>query len=386
MRSPWKSVVMVAALALFLGIAAPSWSQDGSLPAPQDSLADPMEESYSVHVIPFYKIDQNWYSFLVVADTSFQVLAVANPTGGAPGGTRIFMNFYDVDCNLQSDAIVRPTKADSQLFALHDPAAAEGQFAGIPSEGVILLDGAGSRFLTYILLINTNNNSMIRIDSIPCQGPLVLVNPADPASVRVPTQCQREATRGDSINPSLRGTWLRYDTYNTVAATFGHSGIFETWLYFFSAPPPKSSGGITPDNLNNDLLRYGKPRHGWLAPTSGNVGAWARSIHVDAWCDEIYLGSRRRDLKCTERVPLSDLNYSRLAEFPDDNCAGSPGHIETYASDNGTDLVEKDYSGFQETIAELIQGVNMIGTGYMHHSEDTNRRPLRVGPSGTEEP
>jgi hypothetical protein len=43
MRSPWKSVVMVAALALCLGIAAPAWSQP-SLPPPQPSLSDPMAE------------------------------------------------------------------------------------------------------------------------------------------------------------------------------------------------------------------------------------------------------------------------------------------------------------------------------------------------------
>jgi hypothetical protein len=368
MRSPWKSVVMVAALALCLGIAAPAWSQQVSLPAPRLSLADPMAEDYGVHVIPFYKIDKNWFAFLIVADTSFQQLKPGEPTGGAPGGTPIFMNFYDVDCTLKSDAIVRPTTADSQLFGLHDPADAQGQFAGIPPEGVILLDGNGSRFLTYILLINTNNNSLIRIDSIPCQGP-----PDQDGFVR------QLCSRG-----SGQGKWLRYDTYNTVAATIGDSGIFETWLYFFSAPPPRSSGGLTPENLNNDLLRYGTPRHGVIlaAPDIG-AGAWARSIHVDAWCDEIYLGSRKRDLKCTERVPLSSLNYSRLLEFPDDNCAGKPGHIETYASDNGTDPIQKDYSGFQETIAELIPQVNMIGTGYMHHSEENPippgppRRPLR---------
>ena len=48
---------------------------------------------------------------------------------------------------------------------------ANGQFNGIPTEGVVLLDGDGNRFLTYILLVNGNNNSLIRIDSIPCQGP-----------------------------------------------------------------------------------------------------------------------------------------------------------------------------------------------------------------------
>jgi hypothetical protein len=92
MRSPWKSAVMVAALAPCLGIAAPAWSQGVTKFAPTPSLADPMAEDYSTHVIPFYKIDQNWFAFLVVADTSFQDLAPGNPPGGAPGGTPIFMN------------------------------------------------------------------------------------------------------------------------------------------------------------------------------------------------------------------------------------------------------------------------------------------------------
>jgi hypothetical protein len=152
-RSQWKSVVTVAALALFLGIAAPAWSQ----------LADPMAEDYTAHVIPFYKIDANWSAFMVVADTSFQDLA--------PNGSPIHLTFYNAACDLVSDARIELTTADAQFFALHDPTDANGQFNGIPSEGVVLLDGVGNRFLTYILLVNGNNNSLIRIDSIPCQGP-----------------------------------------------------------------------------------------------------------------------------------------------------------------------------------------------------------------------
>ena len=40
------------------------------------------------------------------------------------------------------------------------------------------------------------------------------------------------------------------------------------------------------------------------------------SIHVDGYCDEIYLGSRRLDLECTKRVSLTSLNYTFLNEFP----------------------------------------------------------------------
>jgi hypothetical protein len=316
MKLHGTSIVMGAALALSMGLAAPAWSQ----------LADPMAEDYTAHVIPFYKIDANWSAFLVVADTSFQDLAPGNPPGGAPGGTPIYLTFYDAACNLVSDAIVRPTTADAQFFALHDPNDAQGQFNGIPSEGVVLLDGAGHRFLTYILLVNGNNNSLLRIDSIPCQGP----------------------QGGPCTRGAANGRWLRYDSYNTVAATFGDSGAFRTNLYFFSAR----------GDLRSELLQYGTPRH----------GDWAGSTHVDGFCDELYLGSRRLDLACTKRVSLSALNYTFLNGFPHATCAGKPGHLETYASDNGIDGVAKDYSGFQETLATLVPPANLIGTGYMHHS------------------
>jgi hypothetical protein len=350
MRSHWNSVVMVAALALFMGIAAPAWSQQPALQylsrPPTPALADPMAEDYAAHVIPFYKIDANWFAFLVVTDTSWRDLIELNP-GSPIEGSPIDLTFYNSACNLVADATLRITKADAQFFALHDPVDAEGQFAAIPPEGVILLDGNGARFLTYILLINTNNNSLIRIDSIPCQGP------PDPARPGYNGACTRGA--------SVRGTWLRYDTFNTVAATFGDSDStpFQTNLYFFSAVAANNDKGE--GDLRRELLQYGRTRH----------GDWAEAIHVDGWCDEIYLGSRRLDLHCTQRVRLRSLNYTRLNEFPSDNCAGKPGHLETFATVNGTDVdtQERDYSGFQETIAELVPGVNMIGTGYMHHSE-----------------
>jgi hypothetical protein len=308
MKHRWTSVVMVAALALFLGVAAPAWSQ----------LADPMAEDYTAHVIPFYKIDANWSAFLVVTDTSFRDLD--------DHGSPVYLTFYNAACHLVSDARVELTTADAQFFALHDPNDAQGQFNGIPPEGVVLLDGAGHRFLTYMLLVNGNDNSLIRIDSIPCQGPQ-----------------GGACTRGAG-----NGTWLRYDTYNTVAATFGDTGAFRTNLYFFSAQ----------GDLRAELLQYGTPRH----------GQWADRVHVDGFCDEVYLGSRRLDLACTKRVSLSSLNYTFLNVFPNDQCAGRPGHLETYASDNGIDVVAKDYSGFQETLACLVPPSNLIGTGYYHHA------------------
>src|SRR5215510_8109581 len=113
MRSRCKSVVMIAALALLTGIAATAWSQA------TPSLADPMAEDYTAHVIPFYKIDANWSAFLVVADTSFQDMD--------PRGDSIELTFYNSTCNLVSDASLTLTRADAQFFALHDPNDANGQ-------------------------------------------------------------------------------------------------------------------------------------------------------------------------------------------------------------------------------------------------------------------
>jgi hypothetical protein len=318
MKMQWKSLGMIAALALSMGIAAPAWSE----------LADPMLEEYSVHVIPFYKIDANWSAFLVIADTSFQDLSYK--------GSDIHLKFFDAACNYKQDAIVEPTRTDAQYFMLHDPTDANGQFGGLvhtAPEGVIVLDGYGNRFLTYILLVNGNNNSLLRIDSIPCKG-------------NEGSRCYEG--RGD-------GTWLRYNSYNTVAATFGDSGAFRTNLYFFSAV--KSDGGT--GDLRRELLKYGKPF---------SYVDWANRLHLDGYCDEIYLGSRRLDLKCTQRLSLSSLNFTNLNEFPNTACAGKPGHIETWSVDASEEFNAGAYSGFQETIASLVPPTNLIGTGYMHHS------------------
>jgi hypothetical protein len=324
MRMQWKRVVTVAAVALGMGIAAPAWS----------GLADPMMEDYTVHVLPFYKTDAGWNSFLVVADTSYRDLK--------HDGSAIDARFYDADCHFKSDAVLKPTKNDSQAFALDDINEANGQFNGIPGEGVILLDGNNRRFLTYMLLVNTNNNSLVRIDSIPCKWhPEDSNTPTSSKDGRV--GCKRSSGSGD-------GTWLRYDSVNTVAATLGDKSPFLTNLYFFSAAEES--------DLVTELGLYGYPRG----------GGWAKSIHTDGYCDEIYLGSRRLDLTCTQRVRLTSFNYTNLNVFPDDDCRGKPGHIVTYSSDNGVDSDATSYSGFQETIG--VFGGTLIGTGYMHHSDN----------------
>jgi hypothetical protein len=312
----WQHVVTVAVLALSLGMAIPVWSQQ---------LEDPLLEEYYVHLIPFYKIDANWSSFLVIADTSYQDLSHR--------GTDISLKFFTNTCAYRQDARLEVTKTDAQYYPLHDPSAANGQFGGLlqnAPEGVIVLDGFGKRFLTYILLVNGNNNSLIRLDSIPCAG-----------------DCRRQAVG--------QGTWLRYDSYNTVAATFGDSNGFQTRLHFYSAVTNANDTG----DLRRELLMYGKPR--------GND--WAATIFLYGYCDEIFLGSRRLDLRCTQRLNLTALNFTNLNTFPDDACSGTPGHIETFSVSTSGNPDGRAFSGFQETIASLVPNANLIGTGYLHHSQ-----------------
>ena len=98
----------------------------------------------------------------------------------------------------------------------------------------------------------------------------------------------------------------------------------------------------------------------WIGP---RVFIWMATVTRSTWAPADSISHARK------RVSLTSLNYTFLNVFPNDNCAGKPGHIETFASDNGIDVVEKDYSGFQETIATLVAPTNLIGTGYLHHSE-----------------
>jgi hypothetical protein len=131
-------------------------------------------------------------------------------------------------------------------------------------------------------------------------------------------------------------------------------------------PPPRSCRQIALRRLNEHEAALASRLA--AAPRS-DVALIITDIHVDAWSDEIYLGSRRLELDCTQRLRLTDLNYTFLTKFPNPECAGKPGHLETYPSDTGVDVLAKDYSGFQETIVYSVAPINLIGTGYMHHSE-----------------
>lgn len=321
MKSQWKSMVVMAALTLCMGIATPAWSQQVTPPP----LADPLLETYAVHVTPFYQISNGWSAFLVIADTSQPNLS--------PGGSPINLFFFDSACNYVADEVVTVTQNGAEFFDV-------STFAGAPDQGVILVDGLNSNILTYVLLVNGADESLIRLDSIPCQGPLVPADPNDPASPLVRLPC--------TANPADQpGTWLRYDIFNTIAATFGDVAPFQTNLYFFTAL----------GDLEAVLRTYGNPLH----------GQWASDIRLVGYCDEINQGSRRLELACTQRVSLSSLAFPDLDVFPNPDCNNKPGHIVTVASDNGITPVPKDFSGFQETIASLAPPAMLIGTGYYHH-------------------
>ncbi|HXH12126.1 MAG TPA: hypothetical protein VNP04_20465 [Alphaproteobacteria bacterium] len=297
MKKRWRSFAVSAVLALCVGFAAPAAAIE---------LADPMAEYYGQHVIPFYRIDGSWISVLVLADTSFQ------------RGSDIRMWFYNQACNAVRDDREALTPNDVDLLTLNDP-----RFAGIPQQGVILLDSCDLRanagcaatgpgsfpFLAYILLFNTSDNRLIRLDSIPFNW--------------------------------AQNLWLRYNSYNTVAATIMDEGAFETWLTFFSA-----SG-----DLERDMRLYGPPLD----------GDWANRIQLDAYDDaEKFLGSFRQTLLCFTRLQLHTL-IPQLAD--------KVGHILTFSERTAPVVGPRlSYSGFQETV--LGNGVKFIATGYLHHSSE----------------
>jgi hypothetical protein len=356
----------MAVLTLALGFVAPAWAVH---------TADPLEEYYAQHVLPFYKIDAGWQSFAIFADTSFNRFG-----SGAP----VHLYFFDKSCALQRDHVVTLTDNDVAVFQLNT-------LTGLPSEGVIFADTgvfAGSSdddkfdrpFLAYLILVNPADNTLTRIDSIP-------------------------------FSPSLNdvtGTahWTRYDPFNTIAATFGDSGAaaaggIRTTLMFFNAlsglntvtglPASRSVLGAR-DTLREFMAYYGYPRSGdWVTTgTSSTSNVTPGQIELDAYDgDENFLGSFRLAPNCFERVRLggllpalisppsglghvvafSLLDVGRVSNCPDTPTTTTGGRCA--------------FSGFQETTVEsgTTGGVDLIFSGYFHHSSagSSNTQPLRPG-------
>jgi hypothetical protein len=280
-----------------------------------------------------------------------------------------------------ADDIVTFTANDVTLRRLND-------VPGIPTEGVIFADtglfqraaspgsGGFQRFLAYIVLINPADNTLTRIDSIPFDPFL-------------------ETTDAGSFVPIPNsGHWTRYDPINTTAATFGDSalttpGEIRTTLMFFNAlgggvtgstGTPQIVGGT--DTLREFMLAYGRPRSPF-GPTGGdwvttgfsstaNVGPG--TVELDAFDgNENFLGSFRILPRCFERVRLGSL--LPVLATPTGPQRFFVGHVLAFSLIDAQRTTATScgpsgrcsFSGFQETVVEG-GGVDLIFSGYMHHS------------------
>jgi len=339
-----KGSILMVVFALFLGLVAPVWA--GLL-----QTADPLEESYAQHVLPYYNVSPGFLSFAVFADTSFQ-------TGASP----IHLFFFDNGCNFVRDVTVNLTKNDVELLQLSTDPRLQGV---IPLEGVIFADSGafntatipigpvpGPAYLAYIIQVNVGEGTLTRIDSIPfSHGPPVVPGNLIPAH------------------------WTRYDSWNTIAATFGDgvagvTGELRTTLTFFTALGNVTGlGANTPpyNNLLSMLTFYGFPRvGGWVTK-----GVGIELIAYDA--DEHQLGSAHINPDCFLRLRLGNPKL-----FPFLGTVGAEvelGHVLSFATSgagSGGPCANNKcgFSGFQETVVEggSSSKFDLIFSGYLHHS------------------
>jgi len=363
----YKGCMLIAVFALFLGFVAPVWALQ---------TAAPLEQSYAQHVIPYYNVtatSPSFLSFLVLADTSHNDFAVPATIG---------LWFFNQACVFQRDARALLTGNDVFVVSLNSPALA------LPSEGAIFLDsgnlfnpgvggaclfindsgGCGPRYIAYLILVSVTEGTLTRIDSIPF-SPAQLGPPPIPVG-------------------GLPGHWTRYDTFHTIAATFGDiqsatPGTIRTTLTFFTAlggspvPPLVVPGALVGgrDTLREFMSFYGYPRVGdWqTGGGSATAEAGAGTITLFAYDEnEFFLGSAHLTIRCFERIRLGNaLLFPILASIP--------GHLIAFAdvqpvrtqcfSDAGADAGRCAFSVFQETVVE--QGAfDMIFSGYAHHSNN----------------
>lgn len=337
----------VVALALVMGLKSPAQAQ-------VSSPADPLQETFFNHVIPFYDKGSNMLSIAVFADTSFQDFP--------PLGAGIDLFFFDQACNVVTDFSIPLTTNDVFLLDLSDP-----RLASAPTQGVILAttdsiafggtalavsdtclvdtDGDGIAdapcfFITYLILVNFNDNTLVRLDSIPNDG---------------------------------FGTWLRYDSFNTMAASFSDSAStgIRTTISFFNAvggsPSPAVPIGAV-NTLREALGVVGTPTVGDWVVTGGSATANVTpgQIHMFTFDDdERFLASHFITLRCFERGRLSTFAPELATIF---------GHAFAFSIDPH-DIGGGGWSAFQETVVE--QGaVDMMLSGYWHHSNAVSPEPV----------
>lgn len=348
MKSRGFVIVAILALTLVLGFGSPARAQ----------LADPTEEYYFSHVIPYYSIAANNVPLLVVSDTSF----VDFPAPILPGGPGAFvhMRFFNQACNFIRDHDIDLTANDVELLDLTSPA-----LVGIPTTGEIFLStsfqyGLGSeRFLTYVINIDLARNTLTRLESIPFDDDNGIGN----------------------IGSEL---WLRYDRFNTLAATFGDAPPISTTLTFFNAlgggvdadggPCAGGVAGAVPcflgsvDTLREELIfaggaaaPWGNTNEGDWVVTGGSVttAVAAGLIHVETFDDEeAPLGSFVFSLRCHER--------GSLTAFLPVLGPVSLGHAWGFSLDPAA-VGGGGWSAFQETVVDL-GAVDAPFSGYLHHS------------------
>ena len=372
MMRPERCMLM-AVLALALGFVTPVWASH---------TADPLEEHYFAHVLPFYKVDAGWQAFAVFADTSFQ-----DPATGCtlPVGThctmQIHLYFFNQDCSLVRDAIVPVSDNGVAFLNLNS-------VSGIPNEGVIFADtgtfsdGGFQRFLAYLVLFNPVDNTTTRIESIPFSP----------------------ALGGDTS----KAHWTRYDAFNTIAITLGDQLTAPPPLPNNPHPPPSGprttlmlfnalGGGVNSsgptvvgavDTLREFMIQYGRPRSVANGATGGD---WVTSgfsattnvtpgfVELDAFDGaENFLGSFLTSLRCFERVRLGTV-LPVLATPPGLN--GFFGHVVAFSLVDAQRTSAQtcgptgrcSFSGFQETVQEG-DAVDMIFSGYVHHSSADDPR------------
>jgi hypothetical protein len=76
------------------------------------------------------KADARWIAELLAHDLdAVQMNVNEDNPGEITTGTRIQLKFFNADCSLLQNAVVRLTKADAQYFALPDPTTLMGSLA-----------------------------------------------------------------------------------------------------------------------------------------------------------------------------------------------------------------------------------------------------------------
>jgi hypothetical protein len=401
----YKGFLLMVVFTLFLGFVAPAWASH---------TADPLEEEYYAHVLPYYNVGTGFQSFAVFADTSNadpQFLqnqgSGCDPGRDTPCRAQIHLYFFNQDCQLVRDQTESLTQNDVLVVPL-------GSLGGIPNEGVIFADtgffqggaqigvtasGGFQRFLTYIILVSLADNTLTRIDSIPFSP--ALETGTDECDISQKTPCF--APIPDT------GHWTRYDPINTVAATFGDStltaiGEIRTTLMFFNALGGGVDSGGTQvkligaiDTLREFMLVYGRPR----SPFGAGGGDWVTTglsstanvtpgtVEMDAYDgDENFVGSFRIQPRCFERVRLATVLPVLATPAPG---PGVPrfflGHVVTFSLPDAQRVADRtcgptgqcSFSGFQETVVEG-GAVDLIFSGYMHHSHAERHEPVTVKP------